>query len=432
MSFNKLMKTVDKVENKPIPGVFDISSFLLPTNEVVKNILIMENNLSEEDAELMVDGFVPSAPKSPVDPSLPDSGLAPVDDATKASGSKVRKKSKSQKEIENLKNDSDTKHKTKLIDESVNSNIELVSDTDTGAPLSSKSPYHKKAKEILLLIKEKVTQFFRKVKELIKEIAATVVSIISSIPGSTLMVAPFAFNVPGMITMLMQMISILSMLSSKVADLTSFFKYFKMLPLVLSPKDLNKVSGIIDKSYNSISLAFKPLEKSIEKFQSVSLSTIKSLSDNPKSARTVTSRLRKLKYITWSLPGIGNPPFNKYSIRGINNVEEDDRDEVEDILTQWDVVFLNNRKIAVRRKKAVDGDGKEINIDDLIKGVSKIDELVSDIKVNLPDTDTDDNFIYDVRFSDGRTLSGITRQEVDGLVVAYNVIYSENVKYSFL
>lgn len=418
------MKTIDKVENKPQPGVFDISSLLLPINEVVKNILIMENNLSEEDAELMVDGFVPTLPNG-----LPNGLPGGLPEASSLPN--IRKKSKSQKEIENLKNDSDTKYKTMLIDESVNSNIELVSDTDTGAPLSSKSPYHIKAKEILLLIKEKVTQFFRKVKELIVEIAATVVSIISSIPGAGLMLMPFAFNVPGMITMFMQMINLLSMLASKVGDLTSFFKYFKMLPLVLSPKDLNKVSSIIDKSYNSISLAFKPLEISIEKFTAVALSTIKSSSDNPKSSRMVTSRLRKLKYITWSLPGLGNPPFNKYSIRGINNVEEDDRDEVEDILTQWDVVILNNRKNAVGRKKLVDGDGKEINIDDLIKEVSKIDELVNDIKVNLPDTD-EDEFIYDVRFSDGRNLIGITKQEVDGLSVAYNVIYSENVKYSFV
>lgn len=431
MSFSKLMKTVDKVEKKQLPGVFDISSLLLPINEVVKNFLIMENNLSQEDAELMVDGFAPALPSIPSVP-IPSLSALPGVSLPGLSGlPDFRKKSKIQKEIENLKNGADTKFKKKLIEESVNSIIKLVSDTDTGAPLSTKSPYHIKAKEILSLIKEKITQFFRKVKELIKEIAATAVSIISSIPGAGLMLMPFAFNVPGMITMFMQMINLLSMLASKVGDLTSFFKYFKMLPLVLSPKDLNKVSSIIDKSYNSISLAFKPLEIAIEKFTAVALSTIKSSSNSPKAAKSVTSRLRKLKYITWSLPLIENPPFNKYIIKGINNVDEDDRDEVEDILTQWDVVFLNNRKNAVRRKKLVDGDGKEVDIDDLIESISKIDGLVNDIKVNLPNTD-EGEFIYDVRFSDGRNLIGITKQEVDGLSVAYNVIYSENVKYSFV
>jgi hypothetical protein len=52
------MKTVDKFEKSTAPGVFDISSQLLPINEVVKNILIMENNIPKEEAELLVDGFV--------------------------------------------------------------------------------------------------------------------------------------------------------------------------------------------------------------------------------------------------------------------------------------------------------------------------------------------------------------------------------------
>jgi hypothetical protein len=476
MSFNKLMGTIDKIENTPVPGVFDISSLLLPQKEVVKNLLIMENNLSKEDAELMVDGFVPKPKDVPNAPNLPN----------------IRKKSKSQTEIENLKNDADTKYKTKIIDDSVNDNIKLVSDTDTGAPLSSKSPYHKKAKEMLALIKEKVTQFFRKVKELIMEIGATVVSIVSAIPGAALMVSPFAFNVPGMITMLMQMIQLLSTLASKVADLVGFFKYFKMLPMVLSPSSLNTVSTVINTSYQSITSAFKPLESGISSFLSAAKNTIKSKSKGNKPERYITARLRKAKYIRWVTPStfnftsfVSNPiiPVDKQEIarllkddknklirvgsnlipreellksltnqvggsiikkelftnnlngyvidKDFKNVSDDDMDEVESILENWEVVFINNRKVAVRQKKMLDSDGKEINMDSLLNNLDKIEGLMDNIKVNLP-TNVDDDFIYDVRFSDGRTLSGITRQEVDGLETAYTVIYSDNVKYSFL
>jgi hypothetical protein len=393
MSFNNLMKTIDKVENKPIPGVFDISSMLLPTNEVVKNILIMEDNLSKEDAELMVEGFA---------------------------GNTGKKKSKSEKEIDSLKDEADTKYKGELIKKSVDDNKNSLTDTDTGAPLSSKSPYHKKAKEILLLIKEKVTQFFRKVKELIKEIVSVTVSIVSSIPGAGLMVSPFAFNVPGMITMLMQMIQLISMLASKVADLVGFFKYFKMLPLVLSPANLNKVSSLINTSYGGVSKAFSPLQKSIDKFNKASQSTIKSKTNEEKQGRTITSRLRKIKYINWQI--------NKYTIQR-SKVEEDDLDELEDILEQWEVVRLNNRRNAVRRKKVLDSNGKEVNINDLL---NLLDELVDDIQQNLPEVSEEDDVIYDVRFSDGRNLFGVTRKEVEDLESTYNIIYSDNVKYSFI
>lgn len=387
------MKTIDKVENKPIPGVFDISSMLLPTNEVVKNILIMEDNLSKEDAELMVEGFA---------------------------GNTGKKKSKSEKEIDSLKDEADTKYKGELIKKSVDDNKNSLTDTDTGAPLSSKSPYHKKAKEILLLIKEKVTQFFRKVKELIKEIVSVTVSIVSSIPGAGLMVSPFAFNVPGMITMLMQMIQLISMLASKVADLVGFFKYFKMLPLVLSPANLNKVSSLINTSYGGVSKAFSPLQKSIDKFNKASQSTIKSKTNEEKQGRTITSRLRKIKYINWQI--------NKYTIQR-SKVEEDDLDELEDILEQWEVVRLNNRRNAVRRKKVLDSNGKEVNINDLL---NLLDELVDDIQQNLPEVSEEDDVIYDVRFSDGRNLFGVTRKEVEDLESTYNIIYSDNVKYSFI
>lgn len=387
------MKTIDKVENRPIPGVFDISPMLLPTNEVVKNILIMEDNLPEEDADLMVEGFA---------------------------GNTGKKSSKSEKEINSLKNEADTKYKGKLIEQSVEDNKKSLTDTDTGAPLSSKSPYHKKAKEILSLIKEKVTQFFRKVKELIKEIVAVTVSIVSSIPGAGLMVSPFAFNVPGMITMLMQMIQLISMLASKVADLVGFFKYFKMLPLVLSPGNLNKVSSLINTSYGGVTKAFSPLQSAIDKFNKASQKTIKSKTNEEKQGRTVTSRLRKIKYINWQL--------NRYIIQK-PKVAEDDLDELEDILEQWDVVNLLNRRNAVRRKKVLDADGKEVNIEDLL---SKLDGLLDDIKQDLPEVSEEDDVIYDVRFSDGRNLFGVSRKEVESLESTYNVIYSDNVKYSFI
>ena len=395
------MKTIDKVENKPIPGVFDISSMLLPTNEVVKNILIMEDNLSKEDAELMVEGFA---------------------------GNTGKKKSKSEKEIDSLKDEADTKYKGELIKKSVDDNKNSLTDTDTGAPLSSKSPYHKKAKEILLLIKEKVTQFFRKVKELIKEIATVTVAIVSSIPGAGLMVAPFAFNVPGMITMLMQMIQLISMLASKVADLVGFFKYFKMLPLVLSPDNLNKVSSLINTSYGGVSKAFSPLQKSIDKFNGVSKNVINSKSNSEKFGKSVTKRLRKINYIKWNDATSLSPPFNQYIIQK-SKVKEDDIDELEDILEQWEVVRLNNRRNAVRRKKLIDVNGDKVNIDDLL---GLLDDLVGDIQQNLPEVSEEDDVIYDVRFSDGRNLFGVTRKEVEDLESTYNVIYSDNVKYSFI
>ncbi len=401
MSFNNLMKTIDKVEKKPIPGVFDISSMLLPTNEVVKNILIMEDNLSKEDAELMVEGFA---------------------------GNTGKKKSKSEKEIDSLKDEADTKYKSELIKKSVDDNKNSLTDTDTGAPLSSKSPYHKKAKEILLLIKEKVTQFFRKVKELIKEIATVTVAIVSSIPGAGLMVAPFAFNVPGMITMLMQMIQLISMLASKVADLVGFFKYFKMLPLVLSPDNLNKVSSLINTSYRGVSKAFSPLQKSIDKFNGVSKNVINSKSNSEKFGKSVTKRLRKINYIKWNDATSLSPPFNQYIIQK-SKVKEDDLDELEDILEQWEVVRLNNRRNAVRRKKLIDVNGDKVNIDDLL---GLLDDLVGDIQQNLPEVSEEDDVIYDVRFSDGRNLFGVTRKEVEDLESTYNVIYSDNVKYSFI
>lgn len=393
MCFDKLMNKIDIIENSSFPGVFNISPLLLPINEVVKNILIIEDNLPPEDADLMVEGFA---------------------------GNTGKKKSKSEKEIDEVKNEADTKYKGKLIEQSVEDNKKSLTDTDTGGPLSSKSPYHKRAKEMISLIKEKVTQFFRKVKELVKEIVAVTVSIISSIPGAGLMVSPFSFNVPGMITMIMQMIQLISMLASKVADLVGFFKYFKMLPLVLSKKDCDSVSCLITSSYDGVTKAFLPLQSAIDKFNKSSQNAIKDKSNEEKQGRTVTSRLRKIKYLRWS--------NGKYKIQR-SKVDTDDLDELDDILEQWEVFRFNNRSRAVRRKKVLDLEGNEVNIEDLL---SKLDDLLKDIKQDLPDVSEEEGVIYDVRFSDGRNLFGVSRKEVESLESTYNVIYSDNVKYSFI
>lgn len=393
MSYTKLLITIDSIESQSIPGIPDIKSLLLPTEEVVKNMLIAESGLSKEDAELMIYGFQNS-------------------------------KSIIKSEIEEIYNEGDTLYKESNIRKSVEEQIKEISDTDTGAPLSSNSPYHKAARTLLSTMLDKLKQFFRKIKELGIEIGSTMVSIVSSMPGASLMVSPFAFNVPGMITMLMQMISLLSMLRSKMSDLTSYFKHFKELHLVLSPKDLDSVSSLIDSSYKATTLSFEPLESAIEKFIAKSKSRIEKKYNEDKMSKKVTSRLRKLKYIRWYK--------SRYLIDiEYTKVDEDDIDEIEDILEQWDVININNYKVAVKRKQYLDINDEPIDLMDLISNLDKLTEVSDNISLDLKPS-TQNDILYDVVFDGGDILMGLSTDEVEGLRIKYDVIYSPDIKFNYI
>jgi hypothetical protein len=403
-SYNTLLKNIESAEKDMMSSSgFDIMSQLLPDDEIVKNLIQLENpKMSKEDVDMMVDGF--SSSDEEVDTGEND----------KKSNKKNKKKSKSEEEIDNLDKEGDTPFKRKKIKDTVKDE----KSKQTESPLPKDSPYYNRAKEIKNIIIEKITQFLRKVKELIQEVALAAVGLVQVIPGAALLLAPFGFNVPGMISLIINMILTLLQLKSKCADVKSIFPAFKNINLVLTKTGLETTSTVLNTLYKTLDTVVCSFALGVDSFVSSALSFLKS-NNSPekeqKRVRSITRKLRKLKYL----------PGNNFS-----KVEEDDIDEVETILEEWEVFNRTSRIRAVRKKKEKQ-DQLNIAFSELDKLQSINNDLkdLTSIKSNTNTNNNQQNIVYDVELPNGQKLFGLSLDAVEGLKSTYNVIYSSNVKY---
>jgi hypothetical protein len=407
-NYNTLLKNIETIEKDMMSSSgFDIMGQLLTDGEIVKNLIQIENpKMPKEDVDMMVDGFSSSDKEE-------DSG------GNKKSNRKEKKKSKNEEEIDDLDKQGDTPFKRKKIRESVKDEKSKQKES----PLPKDSPYYNKAREIKKIIIEKITEFLRKVKELIKEVALAAVGIVQVIPGASLLLSPFGFNVPGMITLIINMILILLQLKSKCASVKSIFPAFKSINLVLTKGGLETTSKVLNASYKALNNTVCAFTSRVDKFISTALGVIMSNNTSEKEegrAKTITKRLRKLEYIKWE----GDP--KKYIIQGIDE-DDDNVDEILSILEEWEVVRFNNRRNAVRRKRE-----KQNEINTALSELDKLKDINNQLE-NLTDIDIDgiininsfdQGIVYDVVLPNGQKLVGLSSEEVEALKSEYDVIYS--------
>lgn len=388
---DKLLENIESAEkNLKAPG-FDMNKYLLPDSEVVKNLIAIRNpNMKKGDINLMVDGLGGTGEQS-----------------------------ESIKNMEKLVDDVDTPFKKKQISDTVE---DAKNNLDkTGIPLPKSDFMYEEGKDLKRMMIEKSFEFVRKIQELIQDIAFAAIALSQSIPGSILLIiTPVfpvpAFNIPGMITMLMNIILTLNSLKSKCADVKGIFVYFSKIRIVCSEKDANTVAGILNGFNKTLDTTIFSFTSKIDAFVGSASSAMKSSLDpskEGKKVRTITKQLRKMDYL----------PNNNFS-----DVDEDDEDGVNNILEEWEVIDRTNRTKAVRRKK----ESKDA-LDNALSSINKLDNVNNELKeltsINEPEGEPTQITVYDVEFPDGKIVKGLTKDQVDGYTKTYNVIYSPNVKF---
>lgn len=412
MSYDQLLRDIESAEEQigsSTPG-FNVNDFLLGDKEVVKNLISSENpSMSKEDVDLMTEGFNILGDNTDSEPATNETGEIP---------NYLKKNSESEEELANLSELGDTPFKKKLIDDTIETEV----NNQSQYPLTGDSPYYKKAKDLKLTMKQKIGEFVRKVIELVKEIAFAVVTIGTSIPGGVGMLAPFAFNVPGMITMILDIIMLLLNLKSKALDALSIFPFFSSLVLLCSPGALEVISSILSKLYKILKNSILSVLLAIEDFIKRAIGAIKrntSADKEGRRARSIARKLRELEYL----------PNNNFT-----RVNDDDVDEIENILENWKVV-KTGRYIDSKKEKATLGEVERIqNFEDLLKELDNLEDVVINVKdVTGISGEFEDNveetIVFDVELPNGEKIIGLTEEEVEGLRSTYNVIFSDDTKF---
>jgi hypothetical protein len=407
--YDELLKNTEEGKEKleKISGI-NISELILPIDDIVKNLMKYENEfLTDDDVNLMVDGFSDNSPIL--------------------------------KDLENIKQEGDTPYKQKLISNSINKIKEDIEKAGI-LPLAKDNFYFKKAKDLASELVEKIMNFLRKVKELLQELVYAVVNLVSAIPGGILMLMPFAFNVPGMISLIMTVLTSISSLKSKCADVLENYKFFDKLEIIFSRPSLNIISYIINTLHTVlVDIICGTLIKSTEFIDEAFNKIREIISKDGDNAKKICKRLKKLKYIykkkdKWLI----DVNYNKEKP---DSIDPDDADEIESILETWevfDVEACGNCGIrcdstGIRRKE----DMNEIlnKIDEFSSEVENLNEKIpsdkSKFDLILQNENDYQEYVYDISLPNGEKIIGLTEEELQFYLDKYNVIYSDNTKYTY-
>ena len=385
---DRLLENVEKIEKTlQAPGL-NINNFLLPDSEVVKNIISDKNpKMLKEEVDLMVDGI-------------------------------NNKETEFINELDNLKNEGDTPFKINEIQKTVEqakNNFEKIPES---------SELYTKAKDTKTKIIEKVTQFVRKIKELLKEMVFSSITISQSIVGSigqivTPVVLVPSFNVPGMITMLMNVILTLSGIKSKANTIKETFINFKDIKTVCSKKNANKIATILNTLFRILDNSIFSFIEKIDKFIGNATSEVENRVEKENDeVKNITQELIKLNY----LPSDSFELVNKKEIQ-----------QVEKILERWRVVDRNSEVDAVKRRQSEEND---YSFNDVTKNIKKLKNINTELEelTTIKDGSQKENIdiekiVYDITFSDGTTVKGLDKESIEDYRFKYNIIYSSNTSY---
>lgn len=479
MSYEKLLQNITESRSK-IEGFsgLDIRSLLLSDSEVVKNLIHNDSpSLDKDDINLIVDGFKSSSYKKDNTEEklslLKDQSLNLLSDLQKESNklsttdkelsNKMNEQikdsktkldniiSKTEQDIIDLKNEGNTPYKSKLIDESL---VEQMK-TQSTSPMPTNSPYYSKAKKLKNLIIEKVSEFIYKVIDLIVDCVLALINMAASIPGGILMLSPFAFNAPGMVSLITSVIQIILNVCGKYKNTLSYFSYFEDLNLVLPEPFLTIISEILNVLFSLINTIFGAFN--LNEFIGKAKETITSNCSNEKNAEMsnkVVKRLRKLKYFyidknMW-YEDINYLKKKSNGERMAAMVSEEDEDEVESLLKDWTIISIDKKTggVVIKRKNSncsevlalldninvnsdllkVDTGSLKINNTEII--IPDFKNLLSNDKIK-EDAKNIDIYVYDIQMPNGQIIFGLTEEELNYYKDKFLIIYSNDTKFEY-
>lgn len=360
--YDELLKNIEELQDLGYKSEFDISDFLLSKDDIVKKILSTKNPyLTKDQINMIVDSEdkLMSEMNSEIEEDLVN-----VEGKTKEGIEKAKTKKK--EEIKAFKEH----YKVKL------------------------KELYTEASKIIIEVKDAIFNLLKQMIVLAKKAITSLIQTSSSIAAIAMVVVAPPWNIPLAITTAVSVIDIILSFMNEVKMILPFLSPLNKLNLVLNADSLSIVCAIL----NPAILFIKGLW---EKFSSLD-SLIKSLidkilsiisgSNKQKIFKKATARLRKLGYFK-------------------NNVDNDDKDEVADLLEIYNVDL--SKKEVVSYKKEIDSN----QIENLSNFKSPVDYT---IKKTIEEI-----YAYDVLLPNGTFLYGLSEKDLEDLKQSYNIIIDQ-------
>jgi hypothetical protein len=397
-----LLKNIEKLQNLGFKSEFDLSPYLLPVEEVVKNLLKQKNpNMSLIDIDLMIDSEDISLSKmiKEVDESFKkrtvNSTVGPGQTKKLTPEEKARIKEREKLEKEKIK---------EIRKERIKKNKEIYKDKVV--------ELKNQAKQITKEIKIAFYNLVREAKVILRKSIAAFIQTGSSLSAISIIIAAPPWNIPLAISYTMAVVDILLNLISQLKSIIPYTTIFDQLHFVVDPKNLTILSNILNSTITPVIelwsklTAFETLIKGLLDF----ILSLISGSNKQKIFKKVRSKLRKL--------GNFNDSNKTFNIEGknIRANSEDDAAEVKDLLDTYKVDY---------GKKSVTGYKDEAN--NSTETENLLNKLKTDVNksqnIKIPRI-VEESFIdtYEVILPDGKTLRNQTEKDLEELRKVYKLV----------
>jgi hypothetical protein len=208
MTTQQLSDNIDGLENNLISlsGQMDITKFMLPDSEILKNLIQLKSGYSKDDASQMIDGI-----KSSISNQI-NSAKSSVD----AISSQL---SDSAKKI---------------------------------YPLPKTNPFYQEVKDLKAQIRIAFMQFLKEVQSISQEFINNTIQSVSQITAITILVSAPPFNVPAAISLAILIIQEVNKMVDRIVDIINYLEPLKKLGIVISPDKMDSVTTPLNVAINTI------------------------------------------------------------------------------------------------------------------------------------------------------------------------------------
>ena len=408
-----LEDNIESFKNKIYEGdaissvMSQIVAQFLPLNEIVKKIIAAKNPfMKKEDIDLMVDGKKQEEqPENRAAEQLGELDKQDVLDKNVAVDLESavfppeEKLDESEEEVEEEIPENETEdQRAKRIERRNKRKAERQKRKEQAAEKAKelRTQLKEEAKKIIEEVKKAIFKMLKEQKELIGELVNTVIALGVSIPAAVGAIAPTSFNVPLAIKVVLGIIETINAIAKRFADVIDNIEPLKQLKLLLPDEayqiitlPLNIAIIILEGLYTPIFA----LKKGIDAILEFILKLI-----SPLNLSTLIGEITKL--------------IKKKEKERDNSDDQDDIDSLN-----IEIASLKGRLTEIEKGFDItfteDDLKKYDQTKDIQKEIEQVQKLANDIK-----------YVYDVKLPDGRTLVGLTLEELEEIKERYDVVFN--------
>lgn len=471
----KFLKNIaDAQESVDSSGIVNLENFVMPMNEIAKKLFKYKSpELNTDDVNMMVDGLpefdIPNVNEIGTDieklniettnvdisktnvNDLPNeldvpnvNGEIPNVDTSKIKMSNMPEipgimGNASMMRMMSMFNDVDTPYKKKLVSDNLNKF------KDNFKPLPKDHPIYNEIKYLKKNLKDDFSEFTRKIPELLKDMIFNSINMGTSIPGAIQMVITPVFpvpsiNVPGMITLLMNVIVQLNSFCSKSKDVNMIFTRLDKLHLILDDKNLGIITGLLNTFYNILTNTIGLLCKAIDGFLKALSGAIKDIPSN-NECKKIQKELSKVTSDLNKELAKKTKDQNSNKIAELKKQKSDLESAKRDCsgggaidTTLMPDGVLGNTGDNSGGNSNESGSVSFDTIFDKINEIANTSDILKDMfGIQIPEPKPYNPIIvYDVEFPDGTIIKGLTKAEVEVYSDRYTLIYDSTTKFDFL